>query len=136
MKGLLILLLVIVTFNTQGVLANVDYPYPEDTILNLNHDTKDLYLKGSIRISNPGSLVWLVQTWTEDENKSRFADVYPALMRLEPYSSKVLKVYQKSTPDRKELKWLLISFIPSQDKIGHNQLTIPVFYRLKIIEKH
>lgn len=96
MKGLLILLLVIVTFNTQGVLANVDYPYPEDTILNLNHDTKDLYLKGSIRISNPGSLVWLVQTWTEDENKSRFADVYPALMRLEPYSSKVLKFTRKA----------------------------------------
>ena len=124
-----------VFFYAQKVLAVVDYPYPEDTSIYLKKHIKDSYLRGSLRISNPGSTAWLVQVWTEDENKNRFANAYPSLMRLEPNSSKVINVYPERTSETTNLKWLLISFIPSQNKVERNQLAIPVSYRLKITKE-
>lgn len=132
MKIFMTLLLMFNFFIAYEVLAGVDYPYPEDTSAYLRKDPKDSYLRGRLRISNPGSLVWLVQVWTEDTKRNRYANVYPSLMRLEPNSSKMVNIYHDRKLDASELKWLLISFIPSQDEVERNQLTMPVTYRLKI----
>ncbi|EHX1165073.1 fimbria/pilus periplasmic chaperone [Escherichia coli] len=126
------LFLMLYFFVAHGVFASIDYPYPEETNVYLKCDKNDSHLRGSLRIANPGMGVWLVQVWTEDENRNRYANAYPSLMRLDPKTSRVVSIYSEQVSKANKLKWLLVSFIPSHHKDERNKLVMPISYRLKV----
>lgn len=109
------------------------YPHPEDTTITLVRNDKDGSVKGQLRVLNSGEKVWLVQSWVEDNNK-KFPVVFPSLVRLEPKSSLTLTVYPKVEKNNTN-KWLVVKFIPSVTDDNDSLLTIPVSYKLKILEQ-
>ncbi|EEW3330186.1 fimbrial biogenesis chaperone [Escherichia albertii] len=112
--------------------ADVLYPWPGETEVQLQKDGEKGAIKGALRITNPGDTPWLIQTWVEDEQYGRHHIVYPSVLRLEPFSARMLNIYPDKGAVAGHLKWLLINIVPSTAKEKRNQLVIPVTYRLKI----
>ncbi|MBS9106671.1 fimbria/pilus periplasmic chaperone [Escherichia coli] len=109
------------------------YPHPEDTTITLVRNDEDGSVKGQLRVLNPGEKVWLVQSWVEYNNQ-KFSMVFPSLVRLEPKSSLTLTVYPIVEKNNIN-KWLVVKFIPSVTNDNDSLLTIPVSYKLKILEQ-
>ncbi|GCW80747.1 TPA: fimbria/pilus periplasmic chaperone [Escherichia coli] len=113
--------------------ASVTYPYPEDTTITLTRNNKDNSIKGALRVVNPGDKAWLVQSWVEDNNQ-KYSIVFPSIVRLEPKSSLILTVYPKH--EKNDInKWFVVKFIPSVTSKNDSLLTIPVAYKLKMLDK-
>ena len=115
--------------------AEILYPWPSDTEVRLKISGEKGQRRGTLRITNPGDVPCLVQTWAEDEHYRRYNVVYPSVYRLEPFGAYALNVYPDSNVISKKLKWFLVTFIPSTVKENKNQLFMPVTYRLKIIDE-
>ena len=130
----LLLLLVMMTGMSNGR-AEVLYPWPGDTKVQLERKTPGGQLRGTLRVTNPGETPWLIQAWSEDAEGGRYSLVYPPLVRLEPGSNRDFTLYPGSEAEAGKLKWFLVKLIPPGEKEKRNQLVIPVIYRLKIVRE-
>lgn len=94
----------------------------------------------SIRVNNPDSLDYLVQSWVDEEGTSQAKApflVTPPLFRLDGHSDNNLRVVNTNPAlpqDRESLFWLNIKAIPSSSHAASvNTLQIAVKTRIKLI---
>ncbi|MBV8043469.1 molecular chaperone [Pluralibacter sp.] len=96
--------------------------------------------EASVGITNPDSLDYLIQSWTDNSENSTTKPpflVTPPLFRLDAHQQNTLRVVHTGgnlPTDRESLYWLNIKAIPSSTRqAGINTLQIAIKTRIKLI---
>lgn len=123
--------IIMIQIFSSSAIASVMYPFPDETKVKIFSTEGIKIEKGTLRLTNPGEQVWLVQSWVEDNERKRTSAVYPSISRLEPKGKLVLNIYPLHEDINKD-GWVVVLFIPPKDSTLTNQVIIPVAYRLKM----
>lgn len=96
----------------------------------------------TLKISNPGTVPLLAQSWVDDGDASKYPEeikvpflLAPAVSRLEPEGSAVLRISYLKAPlakDRETLFWLNVLEMPPREENKENVLQFSFRSRIKI----